>query len=190
MGITLRRGSKHMVSQSCLRCVLLNFSFNLTPHTFPIQSRDLAAISPTGTGKTLSYLLPMMAALGAPISSGQTSEGRGVRAVILAPTRELAHQIHNECMKLAQGRKWRIILFNKATASTLASKDVRDKVGKFVTKCYSAFQSLTCCRLDIVVSTPLRLVASLQTGKLELNKYVVERVTTVAILTQSLVFVT
>ena len=49
---------------------------------------------------------------------------------MLAPTRELAHQIHNECLKLAQGRKWRIFLFSKATASTLADKNVRDKVGK------------------------------------------------------------
>ena len=49
---------------------------------------------------------------------------------MLAPTRELAHQIHNECLKLAQGRKWRIILFSKATAATLADKNVRDKVGE------------------------------------------------------------
>lgn len=55
--------------------------------------------------------------------------GRGVRAVILAPTRELAHQIHNECLKLAAGRKWRTVLFSKATASTLSDKNVRDKVG-------------------------------------------------------------
>lgn len=93
------------------------------------QSRDLAAISPTGTGKTLSYLIPIMSSLGVPASSAQSSAARGVRAVVLAPTRELAHQIHNECLKLAQGRKWRIILFSKATASTLSSKDVRDKVG-------------------------------------------------------------
>lgn len=96
------------------------------------QSRDVAAISPTGTGKTLSYLLPVMSLLGSPISRTKADLGTGVRAVILAPTRELAHQIHNECLKLAQGRKWRIVLFSKATASTLADKSVRDKVGMFV----------------------------------------------------------
>ena len=90
----------------------------------------MAAISPTGTGKTLSYLLPIMTALHAPSSStAETKEG--VRAVVLAPTRELAHQIHNECLKLAQGRKWRIVLFSKATAATLADKLVRDKVGAY-----------------------------------------------------------
>ncbi|KAI0757420.1 P-loop containing nucleoside triphosphate hydrolase protein [Daedaleopsis nitida] len=115
-----------------------------------MEHRDLAAISPTGTGKTLSYLLPIMSALGAPASSSKSSTGTGVRAVILAPTRELAHQIHNECLKLAQGRKWRVVLFSKATAATLADKNVRDKI-------------------DIIISTPLRLVASLQNGNLELD---------------------
>lgn len=94
-----------------------------------LKHRDLAAVSPTGTGKTLAYLMPIMSALGSPISSMKTEGGRGVRAVILAPTRELAHQIHNECLKLAAGRKWRAVLFSKATASTLSDKNVRDKVG-------------------------------------------------------------
>ena len=96
-----------------------------------IQSRDLAAISPTGTGKTLSYLLPVIAALGVPSCSVRAETGAGVRAVVLAPTRELAHQIHNECLKLAQGRKWRIVLFSKATAATLVDKAVRDKIGQY-----------------------------------------------------------
>ncbi|KAF9243779.1 P-loop containing nucleoside triphosphate hydrolase protein [Melanogaster broomeanus] len=121
-------------------------------HGIPIllEHRDLAAISPTGTGKTLSYLLPIMSSLSAPISSQKHETGSGVRAVVLAPTRELAHQIHNECLKLAVGRKWRVVLFSKATASTLRGKDVRDKV-------------------DIIISTPLRLVASIQEGNLDLN---------------------
>jgi len=88
--------------------------------------------------------------LKAPISNSTTNAGKGIRAVILAPTRELAHQIYNECLKLAQGRKWRIILFSKATATTLADKSVQDKV-------------------DVVISTPLRLVASLRSGHLSLH---------------------
>ncbi|RDB28566.1 DEAD-box ATP-dependent RNA helicase 57 [Hypsizygus marmoreus] len=115
-----------------------------------LESRDLAAISPTGTGKTLSYLVPVLASLGTPASSAKSDTGSGVRAIVIAPTRELAHQIYNECLKLAQGRKWRVVLFSKATASTLADKSVRDKV-------------------DIIISTPLRLVTSLQSGKLELG---------------------
>ncbi|TCD66769.1 RNA-dependent ATPase rok1 [Steccherinum ochraceum] len=121
-------------------------------HGIPIllEGRDLVAISPTGTGKTLSYLLPIVSALGAPASTSKQDQGSGVRAVILAPTRELAHQIHNECLKLAQGRKWRIVLFSKATANSLNDKNVRDKV-------------------DIIISTPLRLVAAIQSGTVELK---------------------
>ena len=74
-----------------------------------------------------------MSALKDPISKSSSSLGSGVRAVVVAPTRELAHQIHNECLKLAQGRKWRIVLLSKATASTLAEKTVRDKVGELFT---------------------------------------------------------
>ncbi|KAJ7071397.1 P-loop containing nucleoside triphosphate hydrolase protein [Mycena amicta] len=121
-------------------------------HGIPIllESRDLAAISPTGTGKTLSYLLPIFVSLAAPSSSSSSNAGTGIRAIVLAPTRELAHQIHNECLKLAQGRKWRIVLFSKATSNTLSDKAARDKV-------------------DIMISTPLRLVASLKAGNLELG---------------------
>jgi ATP-dependent RNA helicase DDX52/ROK1 len=135
-----------------------------------LQSRDLAAISPTGTGKTLSYLLPVMSALRAP-SSSDKSHASGARALVVAPTRELAHQIHNECLKLAQGRKWRIVLFNKANANSLANKSARDLVGQllsvaslWIIKIYDS--------VDIIIATPLRLVASLQTGSLELHKCV------------------
>lgn len=88
------------------------------------------AISPTGTGKTLAYLLPIFAKLLAPITSSNVHAGTGVRALVVVPTRELAHQIHNECLKLGQGRKWKIVLFSKATANALSQKDARDKVGR------------------------------------------------------------
>ncbi|KAF5312427.1 hypothetical protein D9619_003068 [Psilocybe cf. subviscida] len=113
-----------------------------------LKDRDLVAISPTGTGKTLAYLLPIFAKLGAPASNSGPSNG--ARAVIVVPTRELAHQIHNECLKLAQGRKWKIVLFSKATANALSQKEARDKV-------------------DIIISTPLRLVSALQEGNLSLS---------------------
>ncbi|KIJ38491.1 hypothetical protein M422DRAFT_231241 [Sphaerobolus stellatus SS14] len=115
-----------------------------------MEKRDVAAISPTGTGKTLAYLIPMISLLGTPISqSSSEDKGKGVRGLVLAPTRELAGQIYNECLKLCQGRKWRIVLYSKATAATLSNKEVRDKT-------------------DIIISTPMRLVASLKESKIEL----------------------
>ncbi|KAF8744457.1 P-loop containing nucleoside triphosphate hydrolase protein, partial [Rhizoctonia solani] len=123
-------------------------------HGIPVllEGRHLIAISPTGTGKTMSYLLPIFSLLQSPVSSKSPPEnsGKGARAVIVSPTRELAAQIYNECLKLADGRKWRIILYGKATGSTLAQPEVRDKV-------------------DIVVTTPLRLVDSLQKSLINLD---------------------
>lgn len=119
--------SRRPVFRSCLRygCKI---SVLLVPHLR--QNRDLVAISPTGTGKTLAYLLPIFARLGAPAVNSDSPGG--VRAVVVVPTRELAHQIHNECLKLAQGRKWKIVLFSKATANALSQKAARDKVGTYI----------------------------------------------------------
>ncbi len=55
-----------------------------------MQGHDLIAIAQTGTGKTAAFVLPMLQRL-----SQQHREGRlrGIKALILAPTRELAVQI-------------------------------------------------------------------------------------------------
>src|SRR5579871_6441392 len=53
-----------------------------------LEGRDVVATAQTGTGKTLAFVLPMIQRLaGEPAATG-------IRAVVLAPTRELAIQIH------------------------------------------------------------------------------------------------
>ena len=115
-------------------CVPILLSVSLMEHpgisAHNLKGRDLVAISPTGTGKTLSYLLPIFSKLLAPSSSSSDAEfGLGTRALVVVPTRELAHQIHNECLKLAQGRKWKLVLLSKATVNSLSDKTVRNKIG-------------------------------------------------------------
>jgi len=81
----------------------------------------------------LAYLLPIFTRLDIPSSSKTANPdvvGTGVRALILAPTRELASQIHNEALKLAQGRKWRMVLFGKTSGAALSQKEARDKTGE------------------------------------------------------------
>src|SRR5579859_1773925 len=51
-----------------------------------IVGRDLLACSPTGSGKTLAYLIPLLMHL-------DSHRSKGFRAVIIAPTRELAQQV-------------------------------------------------------------------------------------------------
>ena len=49
------------------------------------KGKDLILLSPTGSGKTLAYLLPLLESL--------NPEVKGVQAVVLVPSRELALQI-------------------------------------------------------------------------------------------------
>ena len=49
------------------------------------EGKDLILLSPTGSGKTLAYLLPLLESL--------NPEIKGVQAVVLVPSRELALQI-------------------------------------------------------------------------------------------------
>jgi len=60
-----------------------------------LQGRDMLGLAQTGTGKTAAFVLPMLHRL----SQGQ--RGR-VRGLIVAPTRELAEQIHQDIAKLGQ----------------------------------------------------------------------------------------
>jgi len=60
-----------------------------------LQGRDLLGIAQTGTGKTAAFVLPILQRL----SQGPR---RKVRALIVAPTRELAEQIHQDIVKLGR----------------------------------------------------------------------------------------
>jgi ATP-dependent RNA helicase RhlE len=51
-----------------------------------LEGRDVLATAQTGTGKTLSFLIPIVEML-------QKAEGKGAQALILLPTRELAMQV-------------------------------------------------------------------------------------------------
>ena len=56
-----------------------------------LEGRDVLATAQTGTGKTLSFLIPIIEMLQKPES--QKMEGLGAQALILLPTRELAMQV-------------------------------------------------------------------------------------------------
>src|SRR5579872_1438885 len=62
-----------------------------------LAGKDLVATAQTGTGKTLAFVLPMIQRLEPERSR------KGVRGVILTPTRELALQISETFVKMAHG---------------------------------------------------------------------------------------
>lgn len=62
---------------------------------FIVEGKDVIAESPTGTGKTLAYLLPVLNKI--------DPEKRTIQAVILASSQELVMQILSEIQKWSEG---------------------------------------------------------------------------------------
>ncbi|MEZ5081220.1 MAG: DEAD/DEAH box helicase [Thermoleophilia bacterium] len=67
-----------------------------------LEGRDVQVKAPTGSGKTLAFGLPAIEALSDP------DPDEGLLALVLAPTRELAAQIHDELQPLAERRGVRV----------------------------------------------------------------------------------
>ena len=61
-----------------------------------LRGRDLIGLAETGSGKTLAFVLPAIIHINA---QQPLRPGDGPVALVLAPTRELANQIQNECSK-------------------------------------------------------------------------------------------
>ncbi len=61
-----------------------------------LEGKDIIGIASTGTGKTAAFALPMLNKL---IADPQS------KALIIAPTRELAQQIEDECRSLGKGTR-------------------------------------------------------------------------------------
>jgi len=67
-----------------------------------LAGRDVMGLAQTGTGKTAAFVLPILERL------LQGPRGR-VRALIIAPTRELAEQIHVSIVTLGRDTKLRSV---------------------------------------------------------------------------------
>jgi ATP-dependent RNA helicase RhlE len=63
------------------------------PHI--LEGKDIMGSAETGTGKTASFTLPMLHRLQSHANSSASPARHPIRALILAPTRELATQIHD-----------------------------------------------------------------------------------------------
>ena len=111
-----------------------------------LRGVDLIACAQTGTGKTASFTLPLLELL----SRGKTMKSKAPRALVLAPTRELALQI-NESI-LAYGKH-----------SSLRTNIVYG--GVKITKQILRLQSI----VDILVATPGRLMDLYQQGAVALD---------------------
>ena len=86
-----------------------NLAANNLKQPTPVQAQaippalagsNIVATAQTGTGKTLAFLLPILQSLSQNTLNG--SVVKGVQAVIMTPTRELAIQIHEAFTKMAK----------------------------------------------------------------------------------------
>ena len=128
----------------------------------PRPEVDLITIAPTGSGKTLGFMIHVLQGLlkERQATKNSVSEGKTkhqVQALIIAPTHELADQIVNEGKKLAAGTGIKILGLKKnmrlhlelAIVNEQVSGDTRDR---------SPPTKVTLVNSDILVSTPLLLL--------------------------------
>ncbi|CAO1632814.1 unnamed protein product [Sympodiomycopsis kandeliae] len=119
-----------------------------------LEKRDVLTMAPTGSGKTIAYLLPLIHHLFNAKASNTTAATAGPKALILSPTRELATQIYNEARKLLsaapqqkKGKGIRVALLTGK--ERLAAQEEGSPGGKGA-------------KFDLLISTPLRLVNAVE----------------------------
>ncbi|GER66757.1 DEAD/DEAH box family ATP-dependent RNA helicase [Weizmannia acidilactici] len=108
-----------------------------------LDGRDVIAESPTGSGKTLSYLLPVLER----IETGK----KNVQAVILAPSKELVMQITAEIGKWAEGS-------GIQAASLIGGANVKRQIEKLKK------------HPQIVAGTPGRILELIRQKKLKMHE--------------------
>jgi len=121
------------------------------PHI--VKGRDILGLAQTGTGKTAAFGLPMLTRI---IAYGKRPMPKTVRALVLAPTRELATQIHDNLAAFAKDAPVRI----------------QRVVGGASINVQSEKLSKGC---DVLIATPGRLIDLLERRALVLSdtKYLV-----------------
>ncbi|GAA6149825.1 DEAD/DEAH box helicase [Pseudooceanicola nitratireducens] len=113
-----------------------------------LKGRDIMGLAQTGTGKTLAFGLPIADAL---MATSEKADPRTARALILAPTRELAKQISDNLRDILQGAHLRIgLVVGGASINAQAQRLERGA--------------------HILVATPGRLLDLLDRGSLSLAK--------------------
>jgi ATP-dependent RNA helicase RhlE len=116
-----------------------------------LAGRDLLAGAQTGTGKTAAFCLPMLQRLAEGPRARNAAGGVGVRALVLAPTRELAAQVEESVR--AYGKY--LDLRSAVIFGGMGMKPQIDAITEGV---------------DVLVATPGRLLDLHQQGHLDLSQ--------------------
>ncbi|KAJ9648279.1 RNA-dependent ATPase rok1 [Coniosporium tulheliwenetii] len=142
---------------------------------------DLLAIAPTGSGKTIAFLIPVINALLRDRNQDGHGEPAGPGAIIVAPTKELASQIANEGRKLSSTTGIRIALMRKGMNVVPSSSeykelseherdeiddksDISDAAAESSQRAGRAREQGHMMKADVLVTTPLTLLNALKTS--------------------------
>ena len=123
-----------------------------------------------GSGKTLSYLLPLLQRLERLERDSGMSVSKRPRALVLVPTSELARQVTEVVKELSKGgvRMRSMIATGGASDRTKinrAEQSTRDLTAKFTLTQTKTLKS----GVDIVIGTPGRIRYLCETGRMELD---------------------
>jgi ATP-dependent RNA helicase RhlE len=107
-----------------------------------LEGKDIVGIANTGTGKTAAFAIPIL---------NRLMNDRTARVLILAPTRELAQQIEEQCRKIAKGSGLKGAILIGGVAMGPQLRDLRDKP-------------------QIIIGTPGRVKDHSERGSLDLSQ--------------------
>ncbi|KAJ5872952.1 uncharacterized protein N7529_005305 [Penicillium soppii] len=134
---------------------------------------DLLVVAPTGSGKTLSFLIPVINKIVRHHHSHP--DEHGILSVVVAPTKELASQIVNEGRKLVVGTGVKITLMKKGmrvgddgNANVLDEKSDESSASEDEdadNKPKKERANIPLTKSDILVTTPLMLVNALSANR-------------------------
>lgn len=113
-----------------------------------LSGRDMIGIAETGSGKTLAFLLPAIVHINA---QPLLQRGDGPIVLVLAPTRELACQIRDECGKFGSSSRIKFTCIYGGMPKGEQARDLREGV-------------------EIVIATPGRLIDFLESGTTNLRR--------------------
>jgi len=112
---------------------------------FALEGRDIMASAQTGSGKTAAFLLPTLQRL----TKRSEKPGKGPRALVLTPTRELAAQVEKNAQAYSKNMRW------FRTVSIVGGASF-------------GYQTRALSKpVDLIVATPGRLMDLMQSGKVD-----------------------
>ncbi|MEM1185408.1 MAG: DEAD/DEAH box helicase [Planctomycetota bacterium] len=113
-----------------------------------LEGRDVLGCAQTGTGKTAAFGLPLIDRLVS--ERPNTKQKRGARALVLAPTRELASQIEDAMRTYGRGTGLRAVVIYGGVKQSGQVRQLRAGV-------------------DVIVATPGRLLDLIDQGHVDLG---------------------